>query len=121
MNTFEENAGRIARSMGAAARQVAEPVPVLVGEVVSADPLKLRLNGMDLEGAALRVNPELLAGYDPRLGGSLSGSGPMGTVTTPVNPGELTRRECALRPGDQVAAFTLDRQTYYILCKVVRP
>ena len=91
MNTFEENAGRIARSMGAAARQVADPVPVLVGEVVSAAPLKVRLNGMTQEGAALRVNAALLAGAD------------------------------GLQAGDQVAAFTLDRQTYYILCKVVRP
>ena len=121
MNTCEENAGRIARSMGAAARQVAEPVPVLVGEVVSADPLKLRLNGMDLEGAALRINPALLAGYDPGLSGSLTGAGPDGPIPVPVYPGDLTARTGPLQSGDQVAAFTLDRQTYYILCKVVRP
>ena len=45
----------------------------------------------------------------------------MGPVTTEVKPGELTREKAALQAGDSVAVLSLDRQTYYILCKVVAP
>ena len=121
MNTFEENAGRIARSMGAAARQVADPSPVLIGTVVSAAPLRIRLDGLDVGAEALRINAALLAGYDPGLSGTLTGTGAMGTVTTKVEPGDLTRKTAALQAGDSVAVLSTDRQTYYILCKVVTP
>lgn len=121
MNTFEENAGRIARSMGAAARQVADPTPVLIGTVVSVSPLKVWADGLEVEPKALWINPALLAGYDPGLSGTLTGTGAMGTVTTKVEPGDLTRKTAALQAGDSVAVLSTDRQTYYILCKVVTP
>ena len=121
MNTFEENAGRIARSMGAAARQVADPSPVLIGTVVSAAPLKVRVDGLEVGAESLWVNAALVAGYDPGLSGKLSGTGAMGTVTTKVEPGDLTRKTAALQAGDSVAVLSTDRQTYYVLCKVVVP
>lgn len=121
MNTFEENAGRIARSMGAAARRVAAPSPVLIGTVVSVSPLKVRVDGLDVGAESLRINAALLAGYDPGLSGTLTGTGSMGPVTTEVKPGDLSREKDALQAGDSVAVLSLDRQTYYILCKVVAP
>ena len=121
MNTFEENAGRIARSMGEAARQVADPAPVMIGKVVSTSPLKVWADGLDLGLESLWINEALLAGYDPGLSGTLTGTGSMGPVTTEVKPGELTRETAALQAGDSVAVLSLDRQTYYILCKVVTP
>lgn len=121
MNTFEENAGRIARSMGEAARQVAAPAPVMIGKVVSTSPLKIWAAGMDQGQESLWINEALLAGYDPGLSGTLTGTGAMGTATTKVEPGELTRQSPALKAGDRVVVLSLDRQIYYILCKVVTP
>ena len=107
--------------MGAAARQVADPSPVLIGTVVSAAPLRIRLDGLDVGAESLRINAALLAGYDPGLSGTLTGTGAMGTVTTKVEPGDLTRKTAALQAGDSVAVLSTDRQTYYFLCKVVTP
>lgn len=121
MNTFEENAGRIARSMGEAARQVADPAPVMIGEVVSTSPLKVWADGLNLGLESLWINEALLAGYDPGLSGTLTGTGAMGAVTTKVEPGDLTRRGPALKAGDRVVVLSLDRQIYYILCKAVTP
>lgn len=119
MNTFEENAARIAGSMGAAARRVAAPPPVMIGEVLSAEPLRVRADGLDLEPESLRVNEALLRGYQPKLVGMLISILPPNEVTTEVKKENLSRAEPALKPGDQVAVFSTDQQTYYILCKVV--
>ena len=64
MKTFEENAARIARSMGRAAGQSAPSSPFFLGEVREAGNGKLRVNcgGMDLTAGDLYVS----AGLDYR-------------------------------------------------------
>lgn len=122
MNTFEENAGRIARSMERAAQRTATPSPFLIGEVLSPEPLRVRAGGLDLDAEALRINEALLKGYSPKLVGTLIGvcTHP-GAVTTEVKKDDLKRGEHALKKGDRVVVLTEDFQTYYILCKVVEP
>ncbi|HJB99146.1 MAG TPA: hypothetical protein H9764_01710 [Candidatus Flavonifractor merdavium] len=94
MNSFEENAGRIARSMAAVARASANRSPFLLGEVLEpkptdmSKPLRVRAAGLDLRADALRINESLR--------------------------GNLTE-------GDTVAILTDDLQTYYLICKVVSP
>ena len=92
MNSFEENAGRIVRSMAAAAKQSGAPFPFILGEVLEPRPSdrskRIRATGIDLKEEALRVN-EALRGN--------------------------------LIEGDTVAILTDDFQTYYLICKVVSP
>ncbi|MBS1384227.1 MAG: DUF2577 family protein [Clostridiales bacterium] len=119
MNTFEENAGRIARSMERAAQRTAPPSPFLIGEVLSPEPLRVRAGGLDLDAEALRINEALLKGYRPKLVGTLMSLIPKDEVTTEVKKDDLERGEHALKKGDRVVVLTEDFQTYYILCKVV--
>lgn len=119
MNTFEENAGRIARCMGRAAGMVAPPPPMLVGQVLSISPLRVQAGGLTLDAGALRINADLLPGYSPELAGELKGTSLMGEVVTPVEAGDLTRKTIGLSVGDRVILFSEDLQVYHILCKVV--
>ena len=119
MEPFEQSAGRIVRSMGAAARRVAPYSPIMLGKVLQAEPLRLQCNGLTIEQDSILVNEAMKQGYSPKLVGTLTGTCPDGSTTTPVEKDDLTRSEFALKEGDQVVVMSPDGQIYYILCKVV--
>ena len=99
MKTFEENAARIARSVGRAAEQSAPASPFFLGEIREAGNGKLRVNcgGMDLTAGDLYVS----AGLDYKW--------------TEDNglPGLLRR-------GDRVVLPSGDGQDYYLIARMVR-
>lgn len=119
MEAFEQSAGRIASAMGAAARRVTPSAPIMLGEILQAEPLRLQANGLTIEQDSIRINETMLVGYSPKLVGDLPGTCPDGGTMTPVTKDQLTRGEFALKAWDQVVVFSPDGQTYYILCKVV--
>ena len=119
MEPFEQSAGRIVRSMGTAARRVAPDSPIMLGKVLQAEPLRLQCNGLTIEQDSILVNEAMKKGYSPKLVGTLTGTCPDGSTTTPVEKDDLTRGEFALKEGDQVVVMSPDGQIYYILCKVV--
>ena len=99
MKTFEENAARIARSMGRAAGRSAPASPFFLGEVREAGNGKLRVNcgGMDLTAGDLYVS----AGLDYRWQ-------------------EDNGMANLLRRGDRVVLLSGDGQAYYLITRVVR-
>lgn len=121
MEAFEQSAGRIASAMGAAARRVAPGAPIMLGEILQAEPLRLQANGLTIEQDSIQINETMLEGYSPKLiaPSPLPGTCPEGITSTPVTKDQLVRGEFALKAGDQVVVFSPDGQTYYILCKVV--
>lgn len=119
MDTFEESAGRIALAMGAAARREAPKAPIMLGKILQAQPLRLQADGLTIEQDSILINEALVFGYSPKLVGTLVGTCPDGKTVTPVHKDDLTRGEFALKADDQVVVFSPDRQTYYIICKVV--
>lgn len=119
MDPFEQSAGRIVQSMGAAARSVAPNSPIMLGTILEAEPLRLQANGLTIEQDSIRINESMKQGYSPKLVGTLTGTCPDGSTTTPVEKDDLTRGEFALKKDDLVVVMSPDDQTYYILCKVV--
>ena len=99
MKTFEENAARIARSMGRAAGQSAPSSHFFLGEVREAGNGKLRVNcgGMDLTAGDLYVS----AGLDYRWQ-------------------EDNGMANLLRRGDRVVLLSGDGQDYYLIARMVR-
>lgn len=121
MDPFEQSAGRIVHSMGAAARRVAPSSSIMLGTILEAEPLRLQANGLTIEQDSIRINETMLEGYIPKLIAPtpLSGTCPDGTTSTPVTKDQLVRGEFALKKDDLVVVMSPDDQTYYILCKVV--
>ena len=121
MEAFEQSAGRIAQAMGAAARSVASSAPIMLGEILQAEPLRLQTNGLTIEQDSIRINETMKKGYIPKLIAPvpLPGTCPDGATSTPVTEDQLERGAFALKKGDQVVVMSPDGQTYYILCKVV--
>ena len=99
MKTFEENAARIARSMGRAAGRSAPVSPFFLGAVREAGNGKLRVNcgGMDLTAGDLYVS----AGLDYQWQ-------------------EDNGMIHLLRPGDRVVLLSGDGQDYYLIARMVR-
>ena len=99
MKTFEENAARIARSMGRAAGRSAPASPFFLGEVREAGNGKLRVNcgGMDLTAGDLYVS----TGLDYRWQ-------------------EDNGMANLLRRGDRVVLLSGDGQDYYLIARMVR-
>ncbi len=121
MEAFEQSAGRIAQAMGAAARSVAPSAPIMLGQIIQAEPLRLQANGLTIEQDSILVNEGMKKGYSPKLiaPDPLPGTCPDGATSTPVTEDQLVRGTFALEKGDQVVVMSPDGQTYYILCKVV--
>lgn len=99
MKTFEENIGRIAQSMGNAAKRTARPSAFSIGEVTAAGNgvLKISCDGLPLEPGDLY----LAVGLDYHW---------------IYDNGALN----LLRKGDRVVLFSEDKQTYYLLQRMVR-
>ena len=99
MKTFEENAARIARSVGRAAEQSAPASPFFLGEIREAGNGKLRVNcgGMDLTAGDLYVSAGL--NYKWTEDNGLPG---------------------LLRRGDRVVLLSGDGQDYYLIARMVR-
>lgn len=99
MNTFEENAGRILRSMGDAARKTARPSAFAIGDVTAAGHGRLEIScgGLPLEPKDLwlAVGLNYHWTYD-------------------------TGADNLLRKGDRVVLLSQDGQTYYLLQRMVR-
>ena len=94
--------------------------PMVIGEVVQFGGGKLRVtaDGLALTEKDILINAELVR--DMRVSGTLDGSvncsyGSISRMT--VSEGTLKRP--ALTAGDRVLLLTADRQTYYLVCKVV--
>ena len=107
MKTFEENAARIAKSMGRAAGQSAPSSPFFLGEVREAGNGKLREAG----NGKLRVN---CGGIDLTAGDLYVSAGLDYKWTQDNGLPELLRR------GDRVVLLSGDGQAYYLITRVVR-
>ena len=99
MATFEENVGRIARSMGAAAGQTAPASPFYLGEVKQAGGGSLRVScgGLELGRGDLFVSAQL------RWDWTWDDGSPQ-----------------LLRPGDRVVLLSRDGQDFYLIARMVR-
>ncbi len=99
MKTFEENAGRILRSMGEASKKVAAPSAFYLGDVTRAGHgvLEISCGGLPLEPKELY----LAVGLNYRW--------------TYDNGADNL-----LRKGDRVVLLSRDGQTYYLLQRMVR-
>lgn len=107
--------GEMAKGMGAKAAS-----PVVLGEVTQFGGGKLRVtaDGLPLTEKDILINADLV--QDMQVSGTLDGMvncsyGSISRMT--VNKGTLTRPPLAA--GDRVLLLTADRQTYYLVCKVV--
>ncbi len=125
MDTLEESAGRILESMAEAGRRQQKPAQFVIGKILEVNEAVLRVfaNNQELKTEDLWVNEALLPGYCPQLKGTLTGtcSSHGGSVTTPVKEPQLTRGKHALAKDDRVVLLTEDWQSYYVICKAVRP
>ena len=99
MKTFEENIGRIAKSMGQAARQVGRPSAFYLGTVLEAGRGQLRVSC-----GGLQLDPE-----DLYLAAGLS-------YRWTEDHGELN----FLRKGDRVVLLSEDGQDFYLLQRMVK-
>ena len=59
MDPFEQSAGRIAAAMGTVARSVAPTAPVMLGEILQVQPLRLQANGLLIEQDSIKINEAL--------------------------------------------------------------
>ncbi len=107
--------GEMAKGMGGRA-----PSPVVVGVVTQfgGGTLRVTADGLPLTEKDIRVNADLVE--DMQVSGSLDGSvncsfGSISRMT--LSAGTLTRP--SLAAGDRVLLLTADRQTYYLVCRVV--
>lgn len=110
----------------------AKTTAYVTGEVVSASPLVVRANGVEIEAEAMRVNPMLRKGYKRKLkasipahtiSGAISATGVSGDCTINVSTQtisgiEITLTEDELKVGDLVLMIpTDDMQTYHLICR----
>lgn len=96
-----------------------------LGEVKKLSPLTVNVAGAEISGG-IYVNAALLSGSSRSwslTGEELTISGGMTPASGPATGSglQLTAEGPAIAPGDQVLLLTLDDQTFYLLCKVVRP
>ena len=59
MDPFEQSAGRTAAAMGTAARSVAPAAPLMLGEILQVQPLRLQANGLLIEHDSIKINEAL--------------------------------------------------------------
>lgn len=87
-----------------------EPVRFYLGQVTANAPLAVRVGGVTLPAAALRMDERLTQGAQQQL--RLTGAGlPMEVQAEQLEP--------ALAAEDRVLLLTEDDQTFYVLMKVV--
>ena len=117
--TLDESAGDLLTAMGAVSRGTQGPTALAIGTVTSGlqEGLRVQCGGTELTAADIWINDGLLAGYCPKLSGTIDN----GAYPIHVDREDLSRDRPALAVGDRVVLLTQDEQVYYLLCKVVKP
>ena len=119
--TLDESVGDLMSAMGSMSRKNQRPASFAIGKVLagSREGLRVQCGGTVLTAQDIWCDEALLAGYSPKLTGTLLGSCPDGQTRTEVTKDQLKRSEFALKAGDRVVLLTEDQQIYYLICKVV--
>lgn len=94
------------------------PIPYLLGIVISASPLIIQVNKIQIYRRDVLINTALLGGS--QAGVTLSGEAELDGAEKKdfkLTGGTLTTGG-GLVAGDQVVLLTLDQQQYILLCKV---
>ena len=119
--TLDESVRDLMSAMGSMSRKNQRPASFAIGKVLagSREGLRVQCGGTVLTAQDIWCDEALLAGYSPKLTGSLPGTCPDGSTMTPVTKDQLKRSEFALKAGDRVVLLTEDQQIYYLICKVV--